>query len=1012
MRVDQRTKPPARSHTAVFRLIGLVSFFLLCARIPAQAPNQLSDNSPYVVDAWTTEDGLPQNSILSMAQTPDGYLWLGTFNGLVRFDGFRFTVYNPINTPALGSPRVLTVEVDKNGWLWTEGEDGSIARVVDGKFESMNGKMGLPNIPLYANGFDPSMQVRFGERDVRLYAQTDKGFVSAPEAALTTQNFRDVVAAARSLWLPMADGGWAAVNKDRDFVTLLQKVYTDEAFGGVSDNPVLPIHAHDGDTWVVRPHLAMKLKSGQIRRFPQGIVLDHTTDGVEDSEGNLLIGTWNQGAMILAPDGSMQKVPLRGGHSALAVRTVLIDREGNPWFGTDLVGLQRLRRRTFRTYLGAEKPNGDVIRSVTIDGAGRLWRVTPDSTEIMEQEGEFKKIRNEPVTWWTAAAAKDGNVWAGSISSGLCRHEGLKPGPYWQVRSVRVLAPVQARPDAMWVGCEDGLWLAATNSLEQIVLPRGVTNCIVRALLDTGDSLWMGVIGRGLWRKTKEDWDNFSVNNGLADPQVVSLYRDADQDLWVGTIFGGLHRFRNGRFQGFKKAGPRMPEAVLCIIEDDIGYLWMGSFNGVYRVSRKQLNAVADGADDELIVQHYDRRDGLATVEMSDTRQPTVCKTADGRLWFATINGLSVVNPVSVPSNPNPPPVNIEEVLVNGKPLERTSKALEIPPLSQRLEIRYTGVSLTDGPRVRFKYRLIGLQDEWLDVGNQRVATYYNLGPGSYRFEVVAANEDGVWNPRPVSLAVYAHPAWFQAIWFRASLGLMFLGAIIGAFQYRLRRAARAQAAREAFSQQLIELQEQERRRISLELHDGLGQTLLIAKHQANRAARSAGLPHEAVEDIMRVSQATQSAIDEVRTIVSALRPAMLDSIGLSGALSAMLQQVAQSGELKLQWKVADMHGAIPVGREIELFRVVQEALNNILKHSNAANARVDLHREAARWILEIEDDGRGFAEPMPAQIPLKPGGFGLKGIRERIRILRGTLTIDSRPGEGTLLRAEGPIRQ
>jgi signal transduction histidine kinase len=454
-----------------------------------------------------------------------------------------------------------------------------------------------------------------------------------------------------------------------------------------------------------------------------------------------------------------------------------------------------------------------------------------------------------------------------------------------------------------------------------------------------------------------------------------------------------------------------MPTTVLCIVEDDLGYLWIGSLNGIYRVARAELNAFADGESQDLVAQLYDRGDGLGTPEISEGRQPTALKSHDGRIWFATINGLSVVDPRSVPSNPLPPPVIIEDVLVNGLPLKpEKSGEFIIPPLSQRVDFRYTGICLKGGPRAHFKRRLEGLEGDWIDVGGQRTATYYSLAPGKYRFRVIAANEDGIWNLAGASIGARALPAWWQALWFQSAVGFLLAGLVVGGVQLRFRAVARAQAAHEAFSQQLIESQEKERRRISAELHDGLGQALLIVKHQASRAARAEGVPPEAVEQLTRLTKSTQTAIEEVRGIVSALRPVLMDSIGLSGALSAMLEQAAQSGEVKLKWTVENMAGAIKKEHEIELFRVVQEALNNVVKHSSAANVRIDLRRETARWTLEIEDDGCGFDAGERSPIG-KPGGFGLNGMRERIRIIGGILTIDSKPGKGTLLRAEAPNR-
>ena len=993
--------------------LGLMALLHLFAPAWAASARLLPVDTNYLVKAWTPGEGLPQSSINSMAQTPDGYLWLGTFNGLARFDGVRFVVFNPVNTPALRSARIVSLNVDRNGWLWIMTEEGFLTRVADGGFEAMNGRWGLTEGRTFPRGTDPdgNLWLSREDRPGTEWMLRGREFVSGELRDFSTAEILRVVAAARCIWLPRA--GPAGNVWEKGSTDSLR--FGIEAAFGVR-GPSLCVPARNGDAWVVTHSAVGKLRHGGLQRLPDGISIDEPTDAAEDHAGNLLIGTWTQGLLIYTPDGRLQSIPIVGGASARAVRVVMVDHEGNPWIGTDLAGVQRLHPRVFRTLLGAETGQSGVVRSIAEDRSGKIWRATQEGLDIVSEYSGVAKVvaavHGDEQLWWAITADREGQIWAGSMGVDFCRFAGTRAEKYFQIENVRVLAP--AVEGGVWIGTERGILRANLDSLNEEQIPAGMTNHQVRAIVELDGRVWAGLFGSGVWRKDRSGWSQFGAEQGLADRHVISLYADTDATgtLWVGTTFGGLHRLKDGVFKDFRTAGSRLPAMVACIIGDDVGFLWLGSLDGIYRVAKRELNEFADGTRTDLIVEKYDRSDGLQTTEMSEGRQPTVLRARDGRLWFATINGLSVVDPKTVPQNLEPPPVLIEEVSVNGNPVPTVvGRELEIAALSQRVAFQYTGISLKGGSRVRFKRRLAGLESEWEDAGAERTATYYNLPPGPYRFEVLAANESGIWSRTAATMSVRALPAYWQARWFRNGTGLLLVGVVMAGVMLRLRALAHAQAAREAFSQQLIDSQEQERRRISAGLHDGLGQALLVVKHQAGQAARTPGAPPEAVERWARVAQSTQAAIDEVRGIVSALRPAMLESIGLSGALAAMLQQTAESGEVKLTWKVADMAGAILGGRDIELYRVVQEALNNILKHSRAAHARIELRREPDRWVLEIEDDGCGFDETATLAGG-GPGGFGLRGMRERLRILGGSLILVTRPGAGVRLRAEAPINE
>lgn len=404
----------------------------------------------------------------------------------------------------------------------------------------------------------------------------------------------------------------------------------------------------------------------------------------------------------------------------------------------------------------------------------------------------------------------------------------------------------------------------------------------------------------------------------------------------------------------------------------------------------------------------YGRRDGLASAQCS-TGQPAGLRTPDGRLWFATVNGVSVVDPRRLQSNRLPPPVVIEEMFIDGKSATRDHRSgvISVPSGPRRVEIHYTGASLTAPERVRFKRRVEGFEDGWQDVGGERVATYSGLQPGRYRFRVIAANNDGVWNTEGAGLVFIVKPAFWQTWSFRTVLALLFGGAVGLVYHRRLVRLEAQRVAQEEFSRGLIESQEQERKRIAAELHDSLGQNLLIIKNRALLGLAPG--PGDTRQHCEEISRTASHALQDVREIAYNLRPYQLDQFGLTEAIQAIAEKVAASSPIEFKTEIDSIDGLWTPADESHLFRIVQEITNNILKHSGATQARISLRRQARNMNLIVEDNGRGIT-PNQTGHGKRPHGLGLPGIAERVRILRGTLDVKSAPGLGTKITINVPI--
>jgi signal transduction histidine kinase len=487
----------------------------------------------------------------------------------------------------------------------------------------------------------------------------------------------------------------------------------------------------------------------------------------------------------------------------------------------------------------------------------------------------------------------------------------------------------------------------------------------------------------------------------------VALYEDEERTLWVGTSDGGLARFKNGRFTRYTTRQGMFDDGVFQILEDKTGDLWMSSNRGIHRARKAELNEFAEGRRSSISAVAYGRSDGMLNPECNSSRWPAGVKTRDGRLWFPTQDGVAVIDPGAVSTNPKPPPVVIESFLV-----ERESQSfreeVRVPPGKSNIEIQYTGLSLVNSDRIRFKYRLAGAGDEWLEAGTRRSAYYQHLAPGRYTFTVLAANSDGLWNDVGASLAFTVLPAWHQTAWFRGLVGVVIVGGIVGIYRRRISWHQAQHAAHQNFSRRLIASQEQERKRIAGELHDSLGQHLLVIK---NRAA--IGLNSNAAagpEHLNEISRAATHALEEVREISQNLRPYQLDRLGLTRALHGLVRKIGASSNVKCAADIAPVDGVFQPEAEINLYRIVQEGLNNILKHSGATEARIVLDRDERRVQLRVEDNGRGFNRDAAAGGSSQAGGMGLSGIAERVRILGGRLDIQSSPGAGTRLKIDLPL--
>ena len=464
----------------------------------------------------------------------------------------------------------------------------------------------------------------------------------------------------------------------------------------------------------------------------------------------------------------------------------------------------------------------------------------------------------------------------------------------------------------------------------------------------------------------------------------------------------GLGRFKDGSFSRYRVKDGLFSNGVFQILEDAHANLWISCNRGIYRVSKRELNEFSDGVRTTITSVAYGKIDGMHSVECNGGIWPAGTKTNDGKLWFPTLDGVAVIDPESVVYDAQPPPVIIESALLDRAPLS-VAAPLRLHPGQRNLEIHYTAPTFVKSAQTHFKYRLEGQESQWVDAGPRRTAYYAYLPPGSYTFRVIAGNSDGVWNLGGQGIAITVLAPFYETWWFVALVVSAIAAITAMAWRYRVSQLERSREAQQAFSRQLIASQENERKRIAAELHDSLGQRLVVINNLALFALRSRDkntIEPAAVEEI---SSETKMAIQETREISYNLRPFQLDRLGLTKAIEVMIRTVARSTAIEISSQIDDIDDLFPEDLRINFYRIVQEGLNNVVKHAAATQVEIRIQRNSQRTVLTIKDNGRGFAAVGPTA-PSEPGGFGLTGMAERAKLLGGHLHVLSEPGRGTLM--------
>jgi signal transduction histidine kinase/ligand-binding sensor domain-containing protein len=975
----------------------------------------------FVLTQWTTSEGLPQNSVTAIAQTPDGYLWIGTFGGLSRFDGTSFRLTARVDSAGQHTDRILSLAVGPDSALWI-GTEAGLLRYRNGSFDAYSTADGLPDEQVSALYVDGAGVVWIGTARGVVARHADGRFegVRDDDARALPHVFSLLGDAEGAVWVNVADRS-ARIGRDAPGVAR----WRDTPARGAPAAIQMILHDRAGAHWFSRADGLLRVHADTVRTYGRARGVPGRATMVEDGGGGYWLGTANDGLFFLQPDHAgriVRQYALPDGRRRYRIRSAFVDREGNVWFGTDANGLLLAKRNLFTAYAAEHGLSHDVPTAVYGDASGSVWvgtncgglnAIDPDRRSLRV----FKpRMPNDPAgdpCVFSLTESPAGTIWAGSWGGGLTRiakatgrEERLGSAG---LRDSVVLALFTDRSGTVWVGMntgglaalEDGRVRAAYTTAD------GLAHNSVRTIHQTRDgALWIGTLG-GLSRFVGGRFTTFGAARGLSALHVRAIHEDAEGDLWIGTYGGGLNRLRGDTLRPIRQQDGLAEDAVSSILEDDRGRLWMSGNLGISRVARRELVAFTEGRAPRVHSVLYGTADGLQIAETNGGFQPAAWKDARGRFWYPTVRGVAVIDPMRTLVTEAPPSVAVEAVVVDGQ-VRRARDAIVVGPGRSNIEFRYTGLSLAAPQHITFRYRLEAFDDDWVEAGTRRVAYYPRLAPGSYRFVVSAANRDGVWNEAGTAIALRVVGPFWSAWWFRATVFIA-LVALVLAFAWRRSLLARRwRAAQEEFSRRLLESQEHERKRVAGELHDGLGQELLVIKNRAQLALRT-GAPPAVLEQLEQISAVASQSLEGVRGLAHNLTPYLLDHLGLSAALRTMIDAAADSAAMSFRTTIENIDGLLPVEGEIGLFRIVQEGVNNVVRHSGATMVAVHARRAGDAIAVMIRDDGRGFTVRRDGA-GRPAGGFGLSGIAERARILGGRVDVVSAPGEGTRLELSVPV--
>jgi signal transduction histidine kinase/ligand-binding sensor domain-containing protein len=973
---------------------GIIILFVSAQSLVALDPTLAV--SQYLHTSWTQEEGTDLPGVQAIAQTPDGYLWLGTNMGLIRFDGMRFVQWEPPNGEKLpgNDIRFLIASCQRGLWI---GSSLGISRLDRGRLAA------YPAADRWLGGTVVAMlEDHLGK--LWMHGQAPAG---------------------RSLGVILPDDSF-------------------QVYGQPEGLPAQPVQTIFED----RQHVFWLGTSGGLCRWSPGSQADCLSipsvsvfSVGDEANGDLLIGDRISRTILRLSNGILQPLIAQAGNASVVPKVTLRDHDGNVWMGTLGQGLMRLRYGRVERFTRRDGLSSDLIYTLSEDREGDLWVGTARGIDRFRdprvvQLSSLDGLSSDSVT--AVYAARQGGAWVGTFGSGLNRvtathiaryltGSGLpgktitslyeEPGGnLWVATAVglahssgdrfvevrdrdgrpfdRVFAITGHNGALALADSKRGLFTVQGGAARPLIVPGLRTEGVYQLEFDRSGVLWIGYFQGGMAAVTGNSYRLYNTSDGLGDGPVRAIHQDAAGDVWVGTGTG-LSRFRNGSWTTWTARNGLPEGGVRGIAEDRSRHaLWLVTTAGLLRVSMADLDN-ARSSSKPVNVLLYGRNDGVRLASSGAMVNPPIAASDDGRIWLCTQDGLAIVDPARIRSNPIPPPVVVEQAVVDGTPLDLTSTG-NVVFRGRQLQIAYTALSLMVPERIRFKYRLEGLDRNWTEAEGRRNVAYVDLPPRHYRFHVIACNNDGVWNSEGAVLAFLVKPYFYQTWWF-AAVSIGAIGVLAwGAHRLRVRRVVSR-----------LQLIAQERARLMRELHDSLLQGFAGVVYQLEAVARQFDTaPQISKQRLERaIEQADRSLLEARRTITSIRLPA-LDNSTLPEALSAIAAQLTEDSSIAVCLEVKGHVQQFPYDQQANVYLIGREAMTNSVNHARASRVVAALTYSNKELRLTVQDDGSGFD---PQAGTAKKDHWGMRGMRERAESIGATFILDATPGRGTKIEVIVP---
>ena len=1045
---------------------------LLTSSMSVLAQEDLPINQDYLVRTWGADEGLSLATVTDVAQTPEGYLWVGTLlNGLQRFDGVRFVSFNPNNVPGFRSMGIRHVMVDNTGLLWISTFGNALLTWNNSGFQLVcnHAEADRPDRLLWSS---PD-RVIFVNTDGKLFCGRNKRGVwewRLIKIRGTNSKTQYVADATGRVWYRYSRtelGTWedgvektftpagvegrqlkvlAADDRGQIWVGTdvvlarwqgdhFERMNPDNGEAQLDVKRIIPT-GNNGNLWVeANGRMRRYLNQQWIAESPGWQRDLGRVSGLQfvrgDSQGGLWAATTpasNLGLVHVQADGGFKRLTTDDGLPSNAIQRACRDAEGNVWAVFGRGGLVQVRPRLFRAIGERQGLKDALVTSVSEGRQGDLWIGAFGGGIARYQAGQctnFFPVKEFPRVL-TVAADVRGRVWIGVSGGGLMVYE---QGQFRVVADakqfqgdIRLLLP--ARDGRLWIGTIDAIYVLSDGGFSEVHKFRA-PEMHISSLVEAADgTIYGGTHGGFLLRWNGTHFDKITPPGDEKLGRFLALCPTSDGGLWIGSLWGGLLHWRDGQFRRYTTKDGLPSDSIVQILTDSSGNLWLGTGIGIARLDEAALERFDRGEVKTLPFSIYGRNDGLLTVGSAMEYQPNCWRGQNGVLWFAMENSVAGVRPERVRINLLSPTVVIEEVRVNEKPLwpaqaaaVRYSTALaarqpnmikevvQVGPGRTDLDFRYTGLSLGSPAKVRFKYKLKGLDTEWIEAGDERKAIYRQVPPGDYKFQAMACNSDGVWNEEAVGIDVKVAPHYYQTAWFQVGALLFAAASLILGVRSIMRRRMRARLERLEHQHEM----ERERLRIAQDLHDDLGASLTEVGLISSLAQRPAQPPTRVQDQLQQITSKVRDMVTSLDEIVWSLNPRHESLVALSQYFSEYAQQFLQPTALKCRIDVAELLPTRSLNSEQRqnLLLAFKEALTNVVRHAGATEVRISIVIADDSLVVSLADDGCGIAPTADV-----PTGDGLSNMARRMERLGGKCEIQSSGGKGALVQLIFPLSQ